>query len=103
MVALSNNPDQFLSRTLTPFRNAVLSVDGAVASTTFHDLPCGIYAISSYHDVNGNGKLDSNLFGIPNEPYGFSNNAKAVFGPPDFDAASFRLTKPGTVIEILLD
>jgi len=49
----------------------------------------GHYAAVVYHDVNGNGSLDRGRFGIPEEPYGFSNNARAPFGPPRFDAASF--------------
>ncbi|MEM1357929.1 MAG: DUF2141 domain-containing protein, partial [Bacteroidota bacterium] len=30
----------------------------------------GRYVLAAYHDVNGNGKLDTNLFGAPAEPYG---------------------------------
>ena len=33
----------------------------------------GEYAFCVYHDVNGNGDLDTGLFGIPKEPFGFSN------------------------------
>ena len=36
------------------------------------ELPYGEYAIAVYHDINDNKKLDKNLFGIPTEPYGFS-------------------------------
>jgi uncharacterized protein (DUF2141 family) len=36
-----------------------------------------------------NGKLDTNRLGIPTEGYGFSNNARNLFGPPSFAAASF--------------
>ena len=34
----------------------------------------GNYAIAVFHDLNGNGKLDRNLIGLPSEPYGFSND-----------------------------
>ena len=54
-----------------------------------HDLPAGKYAISSYHDENGNGKLDTNALGIPEEGYGFSNDARDMFGPPKFPEAAF--------------
>ncbi|MBR5965745.1 MAG: DUF2141 domain-containing protein [Treponema sp.] len=33
----------------------------------------GEYAFCVYHDVNCNGDLDTGLFGIPKEPFGFSN------------------------------
>ncbi|MDV7400114.1 DUF2141 domain-containing protein, partial [Arthrospira platensis SPKY1] len=46
------------------------------------ELPKGAYAVSAFHDINNNGKLDTNPFGIPKEPYGFSNNARGIFGPP---------------------
>ena len=37
------------------------------------NLAPGEYAFCVYHDVNGNGELDTGLFGIPKEPFGFSN------------------------------
>jgi uncharacterized protein (DUF2141 family) len=54
-----------------------------------HDLPAGKYAIAGYHDENGNGKLDTNALGIPEEGYGFSNDARGTFGPPKFSEAVF--------------
>jgi len=35
-----------------------------------------------------NGKLDTNVPGIPSEGYGFSNDAKAWFGAPTYSGAS---------------
>lgn len=55
------------------------------------DLPEGDYAISIHHDENGNGKFDTNVIGIPLEPYGFSNDAAGNFGPPTFEQAKFKL------------
>ena len=57
----------------------------------FKDLPMGEYAISVHHDENGNGKFDTNLVGMPIEPYGFSNDAMGNFGPPTFEQAKFKL------------
>lgn len=57
------------------------------------DLPEGQYAFSCYHDENGNGKLDKNVFGIPREGYGFSNNARGTFGPPSFKQCVFELPR----------
>ena len=55
-----------------------------------HDLPAGKYAIAGYHDENGNGKLDTNALGIPEEGYGFSNDARGMLGPPAFAEAAFE-------------
>ena len=35
--------------------------------------------------------MDNNFFWVPKEQYGFSNNARALFGPPTFEAAAFEL------------
>lgn len=61
------------------------------AVVTLTDLPPGRYAIALYQDRNGNGRLDKNMIGIPTEPYGFSNDASAPFGPPDFELAAFTI------------
>jgi len=48
-------------------------------------LPYGEYAVMLYHDENGNDKLDKNIVGVPKEPYGFSNNARARLGLPLYE------------------
>ncbi|MFN7732258.1 MAG: DUF2141 domain-containing protein [Pirellula sp.] len=48
-------------------------------------------AVSAYHDLNSNGKLDKNSFGIPTEPYGFSRDPKRGFGPPSFEQAAVEI------------
>ncbi|HLF18787.1 MAG TPA: DUF2141 domain-containing protein [Candidatus Omnitrophota bacterium] len=55
----------------------------------FEGIPYGEYAIKYYHDENGNDRLDANFLGIPKERYGFSNNARALLGPPSFERAKF--------------
>lgn len=52
-------------------------------------LPPGDYAAAVIHDLNGNGKLDRNVFGIPREPYGFSNGVTR----PDFEKARFTISR----------
>ena len=66
-------------------------------------LPPGKYAISSFHDLNGNGKLDTNWAGIPNEPYGFSNNARPKFRAPKWAEAAFDLSGLGGAIAVRLE
>ena len=54
-------------------------------------VPIGEYAITLYHDENGNEKLDKNVFGIPKERYGFSNNEYGPHGSkPKFKKAAFK-------------
>lgn len=55
------------------------------------DVPAGRYAVAVYQDLNDNEQLDSNLVGVPSEPFGFSRNARGSMGPPEFDAAAFEV------------
>ncbi|MBX3016492.1 MAG: DUF2141 domain-containing protein [Bdellovibrionaceae bacterium] len=61
----------------------------------FRDLAPGTYAVAFIHDENDNGKLDTNLIGIPKEGFGFSNDPRLRFGPPPFSASAFELRVPG--------
>lgn len=67
----------------------VIKVRDTQARCDFEDIPPGMYALAIVHDENMNGKLDTNLLGVPTEGYGFSNDAKALLGAPSFSAASF--------------
>ncbi|MDR1867635.1 MAG: DUF2141 domain-containing protein [Treponema sp.] len=44
------------------------------------DLPTGDYVIVIYQDTNDNGTLDKGLFGIPKEPFGFTNYSRGIPG-----------------------
>lgn len=55
----------------------------------------GRYGVRLFHDLNANGKIETNFIGIPTEPFGFSNNAPAQFGPPAFDEAAFDVGAAG--------
>ena len=58
------------------------------ARLVFAGLAPGRYALRAFADENGNGKLDTNLMGMPIERYGFSNDAKGNRAAPGFDAAA---------------
>ena len=68
-----------------------IPVSGTSVLARMGTLPFGTYAVSIYHDRNENGRLDRYPFGAPKEPYGFSNNARAVFSAPPFSKAAFAL------------
>ena len=59
-----DNENSFIEFTLEP------------DSTTLNynlDLPDGEYVVTLFQDSNSNGKLDTNIFGIPKEPVGITN------------------------------
>ncbi len=63
----------------------------SIGPVTFNvPLSDGTYAISLFHDLNDDKELNTNLLGIPREPYGFSKS-RGIFGPPSFDDASFAV------------
>ena len=67
------------------------------------NLAYGQYAIAVYHDKNKNGKLDTNILGIPLEVYGFSNNARGKFGPASWHQAKFTVNERTTLQRIVLE
>src|SRR5688572_21520865 len=94
-VALYDSADTFLSKHK---KGEVSEISDLKSTVTFEGVENGTYAISVFHDENGNGKLDTGMFGIPSEPVGTSNNASGFFGPPEFDDAKFKAT--GEKIEL---
>ena len=83
-----------------PYKLAETKINDKQAKWVFHDLPYGEYAIKLYHDENGNKVFDTNFLGIPEEGYGFSNNAKGHFGPPDYKQVKFSINKITTDMTI---
>ncbi len=75
-----------------PVRTAIVDAAGGQPVARFTDLPAGTYAAKAFHDVDGDGKMGANPFGMPTEPYAFSNNARGNMGPARWDAAQFAVS-----------
>ena len=99
-VALWNQASGFPVDPRKALTGASAAVVDGEAVFSFEHIPAGSYAISSYHDENQNGKLDTNLVGIPKEEYGFSNGARAKIGPPSFAAARFSFDGTDATIQV---
>lgn len=89
-VGLYNSEGTFM-KTDKHFRECITPVNGSTVTCILENVPNGRYAISVFHDENSNGELDTGMFGIPKEGYGFSNNARGTFGPPSFEDSSFEV------------
>jgi len=98
-IALCNSIEGYKSDDKA-FRREAARISNGKADWAFKDLPFGEYALKVFHDENGNFKLDKNLFGAPAEAYGFSNNARATFGPPDYKKAAFPFDKTDMTVTI---
>lgn len=87
----------------SPVRVAPVAVSGTgEVSATIEGLAPGAYAVKAFHDIDGDGKLGKNPFGIPTEPYAFSNDAKGERGPASWEAASFALVAGANAQRITL-
>ena len=74
-----------------------IEVTDSEITVTLKDIPAGTYAVAIIQDKNSDGEHNTNLFGAPTEPYGFSNNVYGRFGPPDFEDVSFSIENEKTV------
>ena len=70
--------------------------------TTFENLSPGSYAVSAFHDANGDDEFNRNFVGMPVEGFGFSRNPEARTGPPEFSDAVILVAGPEMKIEIEL-
>ncbi len=74
-----------------PVQVRKVDVDGDTISMTFSGLPAGDYAVRMFHDVNSDGQMNANAFGMPMEPFAFSNNAVGTMGPAPWSKAKFSV------------
>ena len=101
-VALFDSPEGFPGEDGSELRHAEMPADGETVRVTFTGLPPGRYAVSVYHDLDSNGRMETDRFGRPLERYGTSNNVRGLFGPPTFAAAALTVADSPREIEITL-
>ena len=87
--ALFSSSDGFPRQHARAVQTVVASISASGdAVCVFDGLAAGTYAVAAYHDENGNGRLDTNFIGIPQEGVGVSRNASPqAFGPPRYEDA----------------
>lgn len=49
----------------------------------------GTYAFAFMHDEDGNGVMNTDSLGLPQEGYGFGNDAHGTLGAPSFESAAY--------------
>ena len=86
-----------------PVQGVRIVVTGGEATTVVTGLAPGRYGIKAYHDVDGDGRMGTNPFGMPTEPYAASNNARGNMGPPAWTDAAFDVAAGETVQTITID
>jgi uncharacterized protein (DUF2141 family) len=83
-----------------PVRQAMVPANAAALETVFTDLPAGRYAVKAFHDIDSDGKMATNPFGMPTEPFAFSNNATGNMGPAKWADAAF-VVAPGVTRHVI--
>src|SRR3954467_3780242 len=77
-----------------PVASADVSAPPGETVITLRGISPGIYAIQTFQDVNANDKMDTSWLGLPQEPFGFSLDAKPFLSKPAFEDVKFTLV-PG--------
>lgn len=101
--SLINRAENFPGGDEPPFQAASAKQKDGKARIVFRNVPYGEYAVSAYHDEDGNGSLKTVYGTIPLEGFGVSRDAKGVRGPPKFQDAKFRLDSASATQEIHLN
>ncbi len=96
MVGLFNSEKTFLKRAV---RGEKVTAQTGSVKVVFKNVKPGEYAISVFHDANGDERLNTNFIGMPKEGVGASNDTMGKFGPPSYEKAKFRCprTEPVSV------
>jgi uncharacterized protein (DUF2141 family) len=76
-----------------------VAITGDTVRKQFTGLPAGTYAVALVDDQNGDRKLNKDIFGVPQEGFGVSNNptVSPTTGTPKFSQASFPVTQDTTI------
>ena len=84
------------------YREKIIITNQKEVSVVFKGIPSGRYAIAVFLDENDNYKLDRNVFGIPVEKYGFSNNILPRLRAATFKESAFEIRSQESIITIKL-
>jgi uncharacterized protein (DUF2141 family) len=100
LISLFKGKDGFPGKADKAVQKAKATISGQKAVITFSNVPPGEYALSLMHDEDRDGKLATNMLGIPKEGYAASNNVKNSFGPPKYEDAKFNLEGPEKKLQV---
>jgi uncharacterized protein (DUF2141 family) len=101
MGAVFNNEDAYNGKG-APVRQIMVKADKAEIATQLDGLAPGTYAIKLFHDVDGDMKMSTNPYGMPIEPFAFSNNAQGNMGPARWADAKFEVKAGANTHSIII-
>jgi len=84
-----DRPEDFLAKGTKLAKLKLAAHPGTVAGCL--TLPReGGYALTAFHDEDGDGRLTRGFLGLPVEGYGFPHDPRVIFGPPAFEAVAME-------------
>ena len=101
LVALCNSREDYESDEEC-FRVGRVPAKDGQATHAFEGVPDGTYAVKLFHDENSNDEHDMGWMG-PKERYGISNDARGLFGLPDWDEARFSFEGSEQTVKIKVE
>ncbi|QBX34818.1 DUF2141 domain-containing protein [Paracoccus liaowanqingii] len=75
---------------------------GGQARCVFSGVAPGRYAVAVMHDADADGRLGTNVFGIPTEGWGVSGNAAPRLRAPRFDESAFDMGPDPVGLQVVL-
>lgn len=100
-IAVFTDAERFATEGGATYRAAVPAREGMVEAA-FPDLKPGTYAITLYHDADGNGALTRFFGALPTEGWGASNNPGSMTRPT-WENANFTLPESGSTVTVRLN
>ncbi|MEL7480754.1 MAG: DUF2141 domain-containing protein [Pseudomonadota bacterium] len=97
----SDDASNFLEKEARLRRARVAAEDGTQVVCLNIDGP-GRYAVASYHDIDGDRKLDKKWNRLPKEPFALSTNPRLKLRKPRFEEAAFDAGETGADIVLNL-
>lgn len=101
MVGIYDSPANFAAD--RPVKTVQAPAAGHGGSYSLSGLRPGRYAIKAFHDLNGDGRLNMNLFGVPTEPYAASGRRLSRLTAPSWEACAFDVSAGDNVQTIAID
>lgn len=103
MVALYDSEAAFDGSGGKPVRVTAVPATETRVQAEIRGLVPGRYGVKAFHDLDGDGKMGTNPFGMPTEPFAFSNNATGMMGPAKWSEAAFAVGAESAVHTIAID
>lgn len=101
LVLYGENPADFLVRGTRVARVRVPAAKGTVTACIAAPGP-GTYALTLYHDEDGNGRFNRSFIGWPEEGYGFSRDPSTALGVPRHEDVAFKATAGDTTLDVTM-